>query len=211
MIPINIWVVEDDGSYRGMLQRLLNQEAGMSCDRVFPTCEKLFEAIETEAHPDLVLMDLGLPGMGGVDGIRNLAKRAPDLSVLVLTVFADKQKVIDALDAGAAGYLLKTAKPKEIIRGVQAVFVGEAALSPAVAKVVLEAMRKAKPTEDFGLSAREIEVLEQLALGLSTKEIAAKLGIALKTAGGHLEKIYVKLHVKSQSGAVGKALRAGII
>jgi DNA-binding NarL/FixJ family response regulator len=211
MAPLNIWIVEDDTGFRRTLQKLLNRDEHMSCDRVFPSCTKLFNAIATEPHPDLLLMDLGLPGMGGMDGIRKLSELAPNLDVVVLTVFADKEKVLESLDAGAAGYLLKSATPQEIIRGIQEVFAGGSALSPAVARVVLEEMRKAKPSGDFDLTPREVEVLEQLASGLSVKEIAEVLKISRSTVSGHLEKIYGKLNVQSQSGAVAKALRAGVI
>lgn len=211
MILINIWVVEDDTVYRRSLQQLLNHEEGISCTQVFPSCAKLFEAIETEALPDMVLMDLGLPGMGGVEGIRRLATLAPDLTVIVLTVFSDKEKVLESLNAGAAGYLLKTAIPQDIVRSLQEVFFGGAALSPSVAKIVLEEMRKPKPSEQFGLSAREIEVLELLAQGLAVKEIAERLAIPNRTATYHLSNIYAKLKVQSQSGALAKAFRAGIL
>ncbi|MCK4565020.1 MAG: response regulator transcription factor [Verrucomicrobia bacterium] len=211
MIPINIWVVEDDTVYRRTLQRLLNREEHITCDRVFPSCIKLFDAIDKDPHPDMVLMDLGLPGMGGVEGIQKLAKLAPDLAVIVLTIFADKEKVLEALDAGAAGYLLKTSMPEEIIRGLQEVFLGGAALSPSVAKMVLQEMRKPKPSEQFDLSVREIEVLELLAEGLSVQEIADKLDVSRRTGAFHLNNIYAKLHVQSQSGAVAKAFRSGII
>ncbi len=211
MIPINLWIVEDDAGYRSNLRRSLDLEEHITCSRVFPSCIEFFEAIETDVHPDLVLMDLGLPGMSGVEGIRKLKTVAPDVAVIVLTVFADKEKVLQSLDAGAAGYLLKTAMPEEIVRGLQQVFLGGAALSPSVAKVVLEEVRKPNATEEFDLSDREVEVLEQLAQGLSVKEIAAELDIARSTVAGHLEKIYGKLQVQSQSGAVAKALRSGII
>ena len=211
MIPINLWIVEDDAGYRSNLRRSLDLEEHITCSRVFPSCIEFFEAIETDVHPDLVLMDLGLPGMSGVEGIRKLKTVAPDVTVIVLTVFADKEKVLQSLDAGAAGYLLKTAMPEEIVRGLQQVFLGGAALSPSVAKVVLEEVRKPNATEEFDLSDREVEVLEQLAEGLSVKEIAAELDIARSTVAGHLEKIYGKLQVQSQSGAVAKALRSGII
>ncbi len=211
MIPINIWVVEDDPGYRRILERLLNREEHITCSRVFPSCTELFEAIETELHPDLLLMDLGLPGMGGMEGIQKLAGLAPDLAVVVLTVFADKAKVMESLDAGAAGYLLKSAMPQEIVRGLQEVFLGGAALSPSVAKMVLEEVRKPKPSEQFDLSAREIEVLELLAQGLSTQQIADKLEISYRTGAFHLKNIYAKLEVQSQSGAVAKALRSGIL
>lgn len=211
MIPINIWIVEDDAGYRNNLRQTLELEEHITCSRVFPSCIELFQILENEDGPDMVLMDLGLPGMSGVDGIKRLKAIAPDITVVVLTVFSDKAKVLQSLDAGAAGYLLKTAMPDEIVRGLQQVFMGGAALSPAVAKLVLEEVRKPNPSEAFDLSAREIEVLEQLAEGLSVKQIAAELHIARSTVAGHLEKIYSKLQVQSQSGAVAKALRAGII
>ena len=211
MTPISVWIVEDDSVFRRTLQRLLGREDHITCSRVFPSCIEFLEAIETDPHPDLVLMDLGLPGMGGVQGIQKLSKLAPDLTVLVLTVFEDKEKVLQALDAGAAGYLLKTAKGPEIIQGIQHVFMGKAALSPSVAMVVLEQLRKPTPVNDCNLTEREIEVLEQLAQGSSVKGIAEKLDISTRTTRFHLSNIYSKLQVQSQSGAVAKALRSGII
>lgn len=211
MIPISVWVVEDDSVYRRTLRRTLNREEQITCSRVFPSCIEFLEAVKEGPHPDLVLMDLGLPEMSGVEGIQRLSKVAPNLTVLVLTVFKDKDKVLRALDVGAAGYLLKTATGAEIIKGIRDVFMGKASLSPSVAKIVLEEMRKPEPVEDFHLSDREIEVLEKLATGLSVKEIGSELEISTRTARFHLSNIYEKLKVQSQSGAVAKALRAGII
>ncbi|MGJ8673534.1 response regulator [Rubritalea sp.] len=211
MLPINIWVVEDDAGFRRTLRSLLNTGERTSCSHVFPSCIEMFEALETAEHPNLILMDLGLPGMDGVEGIRNLTQIAPDVAVVVITVFREKAKVLEALDAGAAGYLLKTASGAEIIDGLEQVFAGGAALSPDVAKIVLDEMRKAPTTDSFKLSAREIEVLEHLTMDLSVKEIAGRLGISRRTVAFHLENIYRKLQVQSQSGAVAKALRSGII
>lgn len=212
MISIDAWIVEDDAGFRRTLQGLLNGEESMTCSRVFPSCMEMFEAVETDEHPDLILMDLGLPGMDGAEGIRKLATLAPDITVMVITVFQEKEKVIKALDAGAAGYLLKTATGPEIINGLKQIVSGGAALSPAVAKIVLDELRdEPQRAEDFGLSKREVEVLVQLADGLSVKEIGAELGVSRRTAAFHLENIYRKLHVQSQSGAVAKALRSGII
>jgi DNA-binding NarL/FixJ family response regulator len=211
MIPITIWIVEDDTVYRRTLQRLLSRESHIT-PRVFPSCIEFLEAIQTDPHPDLVLMDLGLPEMSGTEGIQKLATIAPEVTVLVLTVFQDKEKVLHALDAGAAGYLLKTATGREIIEGLHQVFSGGASLSPSIAKIVLEERRTPNSaTNTFKLSPRETEVLEQLANGLSLKEIATELGIGRRTVAFHLENIYSKLHVQSQSGAVAKALRSGII
>lgn len=211
MISINLWIVEDDAGFRRTLRGLFNGEEHITCSRVFPSCIEMLAALKTEDHPNLILMDLGLPGMDGVEGIRKLSSLAPDVAVVVITVFHDKAKVLEALDAGAAGYLLKTATGQEIIEGLEQVFMGAAALSPSVAKIVLDEMQKPSNHETFDLSQREIEVLEQLAMDLSVKEIAENLGVSRRTAAFHLENIYRKLHVQSQSGAVAKALRSGII
>lgn len=211
MIPISVWIVEDDSVYRRTLRRMLAREEQIICGRAFPSCIDLLDAIRTGPPPDLVLMDLGLPEMSGVEGIRRLLRLCPEVTVLVLTVFEDKEKVLQALEAGAAGYLLKTATGTEIIRGILDVCTGKAPLSAAVAKIVLEEIRQPEPVDDFGLSGREIEVLKELAAGLSVKEIASRLNISTRTAKFHLSNIYEKLKVQSQSGAVAKALRARII
>jgi DNA-binding NarL/FixJ family response regulator len=211
MIPINLWLVEDDASYRRNLRMSLELEEHITVDHVFPSCIEFFEALETEIHPDVVLMDLGLPGMSGLEAIRKMADVAPDIAVMVLTVFKDKAKVLESLDAGAAGYLLKESEAPEIIKGLHEVFMGGSALSPTVAKIVVEELRKPSPAEEFNLSEREIEVLEKLAEGLAVKEIAAVLDISAGTTGFHLTNIYKKLQVQSQTGAVAKALRSGII
>lgn len=211
MISINICVVEDDTSFRRSLQQLLNSEEHLVCDHVFPSCTKFLEFIKTEPHPDIVLMDLGLPGMGGIECINILKKVAPNITVIVLTVFSDKETVLQSLEAGAAGYLLKTTSSSEIIEGLQKVFYGEAVLSPSAVKIVLEKLRKPQSEKTFDLSEREIKVLELLAQDLSVKEIADILNISRHTAAFHLGNIYKKLQVQSQSGAVAKALRGGII
>ena len=211
MIHITTWLVEDDSSYRRTLKRLLSDDEHMTCSRAFPSCSELFAAIETEKRPDLILMDLGLPGMGGVEGIQQLSVIAPDVTVIVITVFDDKEKVLKAVESGAAGYLLKTATGEEIIQGLRQVYMGGTALSPKIAQIVLGELRNQEPADDFGLTVREIEVLEELARGLSVKEIAASLGVSRRTVAFHLENIYGKLEVQSQSGAVAKALRSVII
>ncbi|RKZ96536.1 MAG: DNA-binding response regulator [Gammaproteobacteria bacterium] len=211
MIPITIWLVEDDAGYRRNLRMSLGLEDHITVGRVFPSCIEFFEALGSEAPPDVVLMDLGLPGMSGLEAIRKLSSEAPDIAVMVLTVFKDKEKVLEALDAGAAGYLLKESDGPEIVKGLREVFFGGSALSPAVAKIVVEELRKPSPAEDFNLSSREVEVLEKLAEGLAVKEIASVLDISVGTTGFHLTNIYKKLQVQSQTGAVAKALRAGII
>ncbi len=212
MVPITLWIVEDDSSYRRSLQFMLSQEPKITCARAFSSCIEFLEALKSEEElPDLVLMDLGLPEMSGIEGIEKLLEAEPDITVLVLTTFADKQKVLDALDAGADGYLLKTAAGPEIIKGIQDVFTGQSILSPKVAKLALEEIRKPVPVDTFNLTDREIEVLEELAKDLTSKEIAGNLSITPRTVTNHLTNIYAKLQVPSQTGAVAKALRSGII
>ncbi|CAA6692713.1 MULTISPECIES: response regulator transcription factor [unclassified Lentimonas] len=210
MIPINIWIVEDDAGYRRNLQRSLSREAHITTCRVFPSCVDFLDAIRAGESPELVLMDLGLPLIGGVEGIRQLKAMAPDVAVIVLTVMDEKDPVLEALDAGAAGYLLKSSSVREIIDAIEQVFLGGAALSPRIARIVLEQVRKPS-TDEFDLTEREVEVLELLAEGLSVKEIAAKISVSRATAAFHLGNIYQKLNVQSQTGAVAKALRSGII
>lgn len=219
MIPINIWLVEDDAGYRRNLRKALEVEEHITVERVFPSCVEFFEVLEAGESPDVVLMDLGLPGMSGLEAIRKLSKEAPDLAVMVLTVFKDKEKVLEALDAGAAGYLLKESDSEEISRGLNEIFMGGSALSPAVAKIVVEELRpspseelkRPSSSEELNLSPRELEVLIKLADGLAVKEIASVLNISASTTGFHLTNIYKKLQVHSQTGAVAKALRSGII
>ncbi len=210
MTPIDIWIVEDDSGYRRNLQISLQRQGHITCSRTFPNCIKFLDALEKGEHPDVVLMDLGLPQMGGVEGIERLKAIAPDVTVLVLTVEEKKDTVMRSLDAGAMGYLLKTSSVEEIVNALEQVIQGGAALGPGVAKLVLGEIRK-PAREDFGLSGREIEVLEQLAEGLSSKEIGAKLCISTATVNFHLGRIYQKLDVQSQTGAVAKALRSDII
>lgn len=210
MIPIDIWIVEDDPGYRRSLKTSLEREPNISNVRVFPSCIEFLETIKKETAPDLVLMDLGLPGIGGVRGIKMLKKDAPDVTVIVLTVMEDKDKVLESLNAGASGYLLKSSTTREIIGALHGVFNGGAALSPEVARIVLDQL-KTPVSSDFSLSEREIEVLKKLGDGLSVKEIAAELYISRATAAFHLGNIYQKLNVKSQTGAVAKALREKII
>jgi DNA-binding NarL/FixJ family response regulator len=129
---MNIWIVEDDPGYRRNLRMSLELEEGVSVGRVFPSCIEFFDALEIEAQPDAVLMDLGLPGMSGTEAIRKLSKVAPEVAVMILTVFKEKKKVLEALDAGAAGYLLKESDAPEIVKGLREVISGGTAWSPSV-------------------------------------------------------------------------------
>lgn len=211
MIPVRAWVVEDDSGYRAMLCDILSvSDSVVSCEG-FPSCIEMFEQINPTQLPDVVLMDLGLPHMSGVDGIRKLMTVAPELAVIVLTVFSQKGKVFEALEAGASGYLLKSASGPEIVDALQDVVQGSLPLSPAIAKIVLDKIRCPVSPQSLKLAAREVEVLEKLALDFSVKQIARDLDISQNTVTTYLRRIYSKLQVQSQSGAVAKAIRRGLI
>ena len=181
MKPLEVWVVEDDAHYRRMLARILARSDSVRACRVFPACPEMLTAIGRVAHPDVILMDLGLPRMSGLEGIKELNRIAPDVAVIALTAFGQKRMVIDALEAGVAGYLLKASSAERIIAGIEDVYSGGSALSPSVARIVLDNIRAPTPEFTLKLATRELEVLEELALGRTVKEIAGSLAISEST------------------------------
>lgn len=208
---ITVWMVEDDASYREQLNALLNEREGLSCPNAFAKCDDLFAAIDSEELlPQVILMDIGLPGMNGLDGIRLLASKVPDVRVIVLTVFDDEAKVLNAIDAGAAGYLLKHASTEEIEKGVKDVLSSGAALDSQVAGLILDRIRNEK-TNRNPLSPQETEVLNLISRGLCNKEIAYDLKISAHTVSFHLRNIYRKFDVHSQAAAVSRGIRQGFI
>ena len=211
MTLIHTWLVEADASYRRNLKTALELEERIAVERVFPSCTDFFDRLESESPPDVVLMDLELPLVNVVKAIRKLGRVAPNVAVVVLTVSDDRAEVLAALKAGAAGCLLKESDGPEISQGIQQVFLGGAALSPNVARTVVEELHQPLSAEEVNLSQREVEVLEKLADGLAVKEIATVLDISVATTGFHLTNIYKKLRVQSQTGAVARAIRSGIL
>ena len=195
---IRVLVVDDHAIVRDGLERLLNGAEGIE---VVATAADGGEAVESAPRfePDVVLMDLSMPGVDGVEATRRLAAAHPQMKVVVLTTFADRRRILDALGAGASGYLLKDAAPDEIIAAVRTVVEGGASLDPKAARVLLDAQRFQQPGRD--LSAREREVLDLLALGLTNKQIARRLGIAERTVKAHLTSVFQQLGVTDRTQA----------
>jgi DNA-binding NarL/FixJ family response regulator len=156
-------------------------------------------ALAAEHDPDVVLMDLSMPGMDGIEATRRLTSERPDVRVVVLTSFSDRERILDALDAGAVGYLLKDSEPDELLRGIQAAARGESPLAPKAARAVLTARAESRPAAD--LTAREQEVLDLLAEGLANKQIARRLGIAEKTVKAHLTSVFQRIGVTDRTQA----------
>jgi DNA-binding NarL/FixJ family response regulator len=207
-----LWIVEDHAAFRRTLVRVLNAETDLKCTHDFDSCEKLLTVLAKPEVPDLILLDVGLPGMSGIEGIRLIKERAPKALVVILTVFEDDNKVFQAICAGAAGYLLKTSSGADITQAVRDALAGGSPMNPRIARRVLEMFSKLAPKHnDYGLSEREKEILQLMTTGLIKKEIADKLTLSVHTVDTYLRRIYEKLAVNTRTGAVAKALKEGLV
>ncbi len=207
-----LWIVEDHAAFRRTLVRVLNSEPDLQCPRDFDSCEKALAALTRDDAPDLILLDVGLPGMSGLDGIRLFKERAPKSLIVILTVFEDDDKVFQAICAGAAGYLLKTSSVADITQAVRDALAGGSPMNPRIARRVLDMFSKLAPKQsNYGLSEREKEILQLMTTGLIKKEIADQLTLSIHTVDTYLRRIYEKLEVNTRTGAVAKALKEGLV
>ena len=212
---IRVWLVEDNAMFAEEVQWMIDSLEDMECTGRFISVEESFDALDGGALPDVILLDVQLPGMDGIAAVGTFRKRAPEAKVIILTAFDDTDKIFRAACAGASGYILKSSGIDRIDESIRQVKDGGASMSPGVAMKVLEAFAKIEPartdSDEDNLTPREVQILRLLADGLVKKEIASSLGIGLSTVSTHLERVYVKLHVNTNTGAVAKALRKGII
>jgi DNA-binding NarL/FixJ family response regulator len=203
-----IVIVEDNAVVRSGLEELVNSIPGCRCLASFDTGEEALRLIP-RLVPDLVMMDIHLPNLSGIDCTARLAKEMPQLPVLMLTVYEDGEKIFQALKAGASGYILKRSSPHEIVRAVREMLEGGAPMTSTIARKVVESFRPSgsgNSADLAGLSRRETEVLTSLAKGSSNKEIAEELSITVETVRWHLKQIYDKLHVHGRTEAALKFL-----
>jgi DNA-binding NarL/FixJ family response regulator len=209
---IRVAIIEDHHKFRECLEFLLNNTEGYRCVGSFRSMEEALEKIKFEL-PDVALVDIGLPGMSGVDGVRILKERYPALLMLMNTVFDDDERIFQALCAGASGYLLKKTPPAKLLESLKEAIAGGAPMSPEVARRVLTLFRDIRPREqgDYQLTPHELRLLKLLVEGHSYKTAASQLGVSVKTISFHLQKIYEKLQVHSKSEAVAKAFRNGLV
>jgi DNA-binding NarL/FixJ family response regulator len=209
---ITLWIVEDDDLYRNSICGLLNQTEGMRCEHAFRTCEEALKVLEKEYAPEVVLMDIGLPGMSGIEGVQRIKSISPATDLVMLTIHEEDQKVFKAICAGANGYLLKSSTSDEIIQAIKEVLGGGAPMNAQIARKVLEMFANlATPKTDYGLTEREKEILKLMTDGLTKKLIADKLFVSYYTIDTHLKNIYMKLHVHTGPEAVAKALRGHLL
>jgi DNA-binding NarL/FixJ family response regulator len=205
-------IVEDQFRIREGLRVLIDGTSGYQCTGAFGSVEEALPAIGSQA-PDVVLLDIGLPGMSGIDGIPLLKKRSQDLSVVMLTVYDDDKRILDALCAGACGYLLKETPPARLLESLREALDGGAPMSPAVARRVITMFRDGRPAEYAGgsLTPHEVRLLKLLAEGHNYETAGVQLGVTINTVRFHMRSIYEKMQVHSKSEAVAKAIRSRII
>lgn len=209
---INTMIVEDQRDLREGMQTLINFTPGFKCSGAFRTMEECLARIKYDL-PDVVLSDIGLPGMSGIEGIKILKENYPDLIILVLTVYDDNEKIFDALCAGASGYLLKQTEPAELLKSVKEAVAGGAPMSPEVAARVIKLFREVRPPErvDYDLTPHELRLLKLLVEGHNYVTASEELKISYNTIKFHVRNIYDKLQVHSKSEAVAIAMRDRLV
>jgi DNA-binding NarL/FixJ family response regulator len=203
-------IVEDRSRIRETIVDIINNSEGLECIGSYNSCESAIEALK-EKVPQVLLMDIGLPGMSGIEGVKLIKSRHPSIDVVMHTVYDDDDKIFQSICAGASGYVLKNAESAELIRAIRETSVG-APMSASIARRLLNMVRgregrEAAQTEEFNLTPRESDILQSLVEGHSYKKIAEKLFISPLTVQSHIKRVYEKLQVHSKSAAVSKALR----
>ena len=210
--PVTVWLVEDYAPFRNTVSKLLNSTPGLSCTHLFATAEDALRSLTTQQKPSVILLDVGLPGMNGIEFLIKVRDAAPETRVVILTAFEDEEKLFRAICSGASGYLLKTATAEQITAAIREAHSGGAPMTPSIAKRVLEMFTRMAPAKtDYGLSDREKLVLEKMVSGLTKKEIAAVLDMNFHTVDAALRSIYSKLEVNTRTGAVAKALKEKLV
>ncbi len=204
MSGIKVILFDDNELLRDSIAMLLNDAGDFDLLGSYANCLDVIKNIQ-QTKPDVVIMDIDMPGMNGIEGVKLIRKNFPSVQILMQTVFDDDEKVFAAIKAGAAGYILKNTDPKNILEAVREVYTGGAPMTPSIARKVLLQFQQPQK-DDFNLSAREKEVLSLLVDGLSYKMISDKLNITYDTVRAHMKKIYEKLHVSSMTEAVAKAI-----
>lgn len=207
-MPITVSIVEDNEQLRNTLVRVINRAEGFKCVSNYGSAEAALEGLPRD-KPEVVLMDINLPGMNGVECVRQLKQRGVPTLVVMLTVYEDTENIFNALAAGASGYLLKRTKSAELIEAIREVHTGGSPMTTHIARKVIQSFQRSGPSSSpsENLSQREQEVLECLSQGFLYKEIAEKLGISYETVHTYIRRIYEKLQVRTRTEAVAKFLK----
>jgi DNA-binding NarL/FixJ family response regulator len=208
---ILVGIVEDDEQIRKGVQTYLNRQENFACDWSYGSVEELLGNLKEKNVPNVLIMDLGLPGMSGIEGIKILKQQHPDVDVVVFSVYNDSKRIFDSLCAGATGYLLKNTPLEEIKEGIELLAKGGSPMSPQIARKVIEHFNpNTSKKEESILSLKEKEIVVGLVDGLSYKLIADRMNISIETVRFHIKNIYRKLHVHGKAEVISKSLRGEI-
>ena len=207
---MKVSIVEDDVLLRQNLKLLLGGETGISVVSVYSTAEEALAGIK-RSRPEILLTDIGLPGMSGIELIRELKDQMPGLEIMAHTVFDDRETVFSAIKAGASGYILKGSTPRELVDALHTLAMGGSPMSPKIARKVIREFQDERIDEQYLLSHRETEIVKEVENGLSYKDIAVKLSISPHTVHTHIKNIYEKLHAKDRQGALITARKKGCL
>lgn len=207
---INVVIFEDNAALRDSLVMMLESSDSIELKGVFPDASRLIPRLE-QTQPDVVLMDIQMPGISGIEAVQIIKEKIPQIQILMQTVFDDNDKVFASLCAGASGYILKNTEPARLLQAIEEVAIGGTFFTPSIAKKVLQNFQRQSKAEYIQLTTREKEVLQLLVDGLSYKMIAGRLNITFGTVHSHIKNIYEKLHVNSASEAVVKALKQRLV
>lgn len=209
---VEVWVIEDEPAFRNGLKELLDAAPGMRCTGAFGRCENALKALTDEGPPEIVLVDIGLPGMSGIEGIRRMKELSPTTKYLVLSIHEENENVFNAICAGASGYLVKNLPPDALLEKIREATAGGAPMAPGIARKILDMLvGSTGPRGTYGLTDREREVLDLMVQGLTRVDIAGRLFVSLSTVNTHSRNIYEKLHVHTRGGAVAKALKERLV
>lgn len=207
-----VGIVEDNKKIRDLIQRYLDMQKEMQCPVAVDTVEELLDFLEKHEKPQVILMDIQLPGMSGIKGMEVIKSKYPEVEIIMLTVYHDSHKIFDSLKAGASGYLLKHTSLPEIKEAIEDLMKGGAPMSPQIARKVISHFNEEAPkkNEDSVLTSREQDIVNGLVDGLSYKMIADRYDISIDTVRAHIRNIYKKLHVNSKAEVITKSLRGEI-
>lgn len=205
---IKVALFEDNPLLRDSLVQLINASEGLICTGAFPDCSNLIRKVES-AKPDVILMDIDLPGMNGIEAVGQINQTYPDMVIIMQTVFNDNERIFQSITAGASGYLLKNTSPARILEAIREAATGGAPMTPSIAHKILDVFRSKKPAlpakEQSQLNERQQEILECIFNGMSYKLIGEKLFVSVDTVRYHVKNIYEILHVHSRDELISKA------
>jgi len=211
---IKLSIIEDISEVRQGLKYLIDADLEIKVLKTYDRAENFIDSFPLLARPDIILMDIGLPGMSGIEATSVIKREYPQIDILILTIFEEEDKILNAIQAGASGYILKNTRPGDLIAQIKSIHTGGAPISPQIARKILDEFRKEtkiSKKKDYNLTPREKEILNSIVDGLTYKEISLKHGIASSTVKKHILHIYRKLQVNSKVEFIKKVIRENLI